>query len=227
MKFYVYFLIDPRTDAVFYVGKGSGDRISYHTRLIVSGEIHYNRRLHNKIAKILRLGLRPIEFKVFEIDDEQAAFEMEKEEIARIGIDNLCNLTEGGEGSSGFEHTEEAKRKISLGNRGKKRSEEHKKKISLANKGNTWNKGRILPDSHRSNISDSMIGENNPFYGRTHSQETRKLISNKVSETMRGRIFSLDHKKNLSDSMKGKKKSEEHRKKLSEAAKRRYARSRT
>jgi hypothetical protein len=30
LKFYVYALIDPRTDRVFYIGKGKGSRIYAH-----------------------------------------------------------------------------------------------------------------------------------------------------------------------------------------------------
>ncbi len=30
LKYYVYLLIDPRDDKIFYVGKGYGNRVFYH-----------------------------------------------------------------------------------------------------------------------------------------------------------------------------------------------------
>ena len=65
-------------------------------------------------------------------------------------------------------------------------------------------------------------GTNNPFYGRKHSEETKK----KISEAHKGKKLSEEHRKKLSEAVKGtnnpnygKKLSEEHRKKLSEAHK--------
>ena len=68
-------------------------------------------------------------------------------------------------------------------------------------------------------------GENNPFYGKTHSEEVRK----KLSEVNKGRIpwdkdkkrepFSRYTRRKMSESHKGKHPSEETRKKLSESLK--------
>ena len=65
-------------------------------------------------------------------------------------------------------------------------------------------------------------GTNNPFYGRKHSEETRKKLSEAVKGTNNpnyGKKFSEEHRKNLSEAQTGRKHSEETRKKLSEAAK--------
>ena len=65
-------------------------------------------------------------------------------------------------------------------------------------------------------------GDKNPFYGKIHSCESKK----KISETKKGRIFSEEHRKKLSDSHKGKQSSnkgrqmsEEQKKKISLAIK--------
>ena len=68
-------------------------------------------------------------------------------------------------------------------------------------------------------------GENNPFYGKTHSEEVRK----KLSEVNKGRIpwdkgkkrepFSEDTRRKMSESHKGKHNSEDTCRKLSEANK--------
>ncbi len=58
-------------------------------------------------------------------------------------------------------------------------------------------------------------GTNNPMYGRKHSEETRK----KLSEANKGKKLSEETKKKLSEANKGKKLSEETKKKLSEVQK--------
>jgi len=65
-------------------------------------------------------------------------------------------------------------------------------------------------------------GTNNPFYGRKHSEETRKKLSEAVKGTNNpnyGKKFSEEHRKNLSEAHTGRKVSEETRKKMSEALK--------
>ena len=64
-------------------------------------------------------------------------------------------------------------------------------------------KGRVMPDSERG--IRSMPGSKNPFYGKSHSNITKQSISKANSTALRG-----------------KKKTDEHRTKLSEAASRRW-----
>ena len=72
-------------------------------------------------------------------------------------------------------------------------------------------------------------GENNPNYGKKHSDETKAKIKNsltgkklsdetkaKISKRHKGKKLSEEHKEKISNSHKGKKHSEETRKKLSE-----------
>ena len=121
---------------------------------------------------------------------EQQALDLEKETIYNLvfnegyGIDidgyrkpneikHLCNATFGGEGTSGYKHTEEWKRNNSGENHpmfGKHHSEESRKKTSEALKGENnpfYGKGYLIS------------GENHYFYGQTMSEEQR----NKISET--------------------------------------------
>jgi len=68
-----------------------------------------------------------------------------------------------------------------------------------------------------------MVGEQNPFYGKTHSEETREILRQsrlgkplsketleKMSKSLKGRIRSEEHCKNLSKSLTGFKKTKEH-----------------
>lgn len=207
--FYVYHLIDPRTNDPFYVGKGSGDRVYDH--LIEFDKWNSKgrpRRLGNlniyklrKIAKILSAGLYPVYFKVFEVDDEQAALNMEKEEIARIGRRNLTNLTDGGDGI--LDLTGDIGKKISNSKRGKRFSLEHRKKLSEAAK------NRKSSIETRRKISDSLTG-----IGRNFTQEHKR----KLSEAAKSRPpVTSETREKLSKIHKGKKKSEEHIKKVSDA----------
>ena len=92
-------------------------------------------------------------------------------EIGFVKIyDPKFNFTRGGEGSNGFKHSEESKRKISDAHKGKTHSEETKKKMSERQK-----------------------GENHPFYGKTHSEETKKKISESLNTS--GYLYVYKHKK--------------------------------
>jgi hypothetical protein len=68
-------------------------------------------------------------------------------------------------------------------------------------------------------------GENNHFWGKKHSEETKKIFREKNGNYMRGRKrppFSEEWRENMSKAQSGKKKqpfSEEHKRKMSEAQK--------
>lgn len=95
-KYYVYHLIDPRTGKVFYVGKGSGDRIFHHERDARNMRF-MNAEKEFTIREIWMAGLEVIRKIEKTFDLEAEAYIFEKQEIDRIGIDNLTNLSRGGE----------------------------------------------------------------------------------------------------------------------------------
>ena len=84
----------------------------------------------------------------------------------------------------------EAHKGKSSGMKGKRHSEETKNKIAAAMKGHTaWNKGIPVPDEQKKRQSEAMkgkqVGENHPFYGKHHTDETRR----KLSELRKGKSF--------------------------------------
>lgn len=70
-----------------------------------------------------------------------------------------------------------------------------------------------VSDETRRRISEALIGEKHPFYGKHHSEEAKK----RISESNIGRVFAEEHRKHISESMTGHKVSEETKKKMSEA----------
>ena len=94
-QYYVYQLIDPRTNKPFYIGKGKGKRIDAHEKEARSNIISPK---CNMIREIESSGLKIIKEIIKYFDKENTAYNYEKKLIKKIGLDNLTNLTEGGIG---------------------------------------------------------------------------------------------------------------------------------
>lgn len=93
------------------------------------------------------------------------------------------NQTAGGEGMLGWHHTEHSRAKIIESNKTRGVSEETKRKQSESHMG-------------------LYRGEKNPFYGKTHTQEAKR----KISEANTGKTHkqSEDTRRKISESKKGK-----------------------
>ena len=90
LGFYVYAYVDPRTEKIFYVGKGQGERILSH--LTEQGES----RKHRVIAELARDGKEPrLEVLAHALADEETAFRVEAAVIDALGLDDLTNLCRG------------------------------------------------------------------------------------------------------------------------------------
>lgn len=126
-KFYVYVYLDPRKmgeyvygefkfDAEpFYIGKGTG----YRCNIGIKDDKNYKFKLkHNKIKSIFKSGFIPIIIKIHEGLTEIESLNLEKKTIKSIGklIDGtgpLTNITDGGEGMTGYKHSDNWRSKIS------------------------------------------------------------------------------------------------------------------
>jgi group I intron endonuclease len=170
--YYVYLLLDSSKPGdyqygdfkfnfePFYVGKGKGYRIKNTTK-----DFRSNLFKSNKIKKLLENNIEIIKIKLFENLEESESLQKEIMLIKTIGRRNLnkgplVNLTDGGEGMSGFVYTEETLKKRSISQTGEgngffghKHTEEVRKKHSLLVRG----------DSH-------------PMFGKKHSEETIKKL---------------------------------------------------
>ena len=131
-------------------------------------------------------------------------------------FENGLNCTEGGKGqlSRIWSDAQKLKQsqlinemyknnKIPLNpKRGHKLSEEHKEKIinSLKDFHNNndvhWNKGKITRDEIKQKIINSTTGENNHFYGKEHTPETKEKMRNHKL----GKTLSEETKRRMSES---------------------------
>jgi hypothetical protein len=181
-KYYVYEYVDPTTNIPFYIGKGQGDRYVYHLKNLSDNTNPYKT---NKIKKLLKEGFVPIINLIETGLTETQSFEFEKKLIKKYGrIDLgkgcLVNLSDGGEGQSGWVPTEEYKINMSSltsgdknGMFGKTHTEETKNKIREKSI------GRKLNDFYRNQMSENRMGEKNSFYGKKHTKESIELIRQK------------------------------------------------
>jgi hypothetical protein len=144
---------------VFYVGKGKNRRAWCTDKR--------NKHWNNVVDKHgFNVDI------VFEGLSEQEAFQIEKDTILEMkyfGCD-LTNMTDGGEGSSGFKQNPQMVRERANRRKGIPLSKEHRDKISCAQKG----KPRSRQSVEKARITNT---------GRKQSEDTKK----KRSETLKSR----------------------------------------
>ena len=152
--FYVYVKFRPWDGSPCYVGKGKGDRAFAHEYRA------FNPHLANIIKKAG--GELPTVF-VREGLTERDAFELEVIFIKSIGRKAnggpLCNMTDGGDGSTGHTHavTLEMRRKISKANLGRKRTAEMNLANSERGRGRpSPRKGTRLPEETKNRVSATL-----------------------------------------------------------------------
>ena len=73
--------------------------------------------------------------------------------------------------------------------------------------------GKSHSEASRRKISDALTGEKNPQYGKPHSKETKR----KISDAKKGTSHSKKTKRKMSDAKKGTSLSEETKRKMSDA----------
>ena len=91
--YYVYALVDPRNDSIFYVGKGKGKRIHQQVLDAKAGRVS-NSFKHDRIKEILSEGLEVAEFVLFDRMSEDRAYAVERLLIERLA-ETLVNIANG------------------------------------------------------------------------------------------------------------------------------------
>jgi hypothetical protein len=195
MKYYVYKLIDPRDKNTIYVGKGTGRRSKEHVNLTKRNKIsNKNTKLFNKLRSILDEGFDDVLYEYEYFSAENEAFYREIELIDSIGLDNLCNLTRGGNG-------------------GDRLSNHPRKKEIYANRKNIpWNKGRPATeeDIEKNRLARLKWFEQHPDgknnsgtfkSGTEHSQFGKKQSTERI-EKRRRVMLERGHYDGLADKMR-------------------------
>jgi len=154
-EFYVYAHRKASSREIFYIGKGKGKRAFEEDRNDLWKK---TKKKHGLLVQILCSGLV-----------ESDAFELEMLAIEMCGASKLTNMTLGGEGSSGFKHTQAARRKIGTALKGNQHLRNHKHSDETRTKMSESQKARITPED-RARKSASMLG-------RVMTQEHRAKLS--------------------------------------------------
>lgn len=184
-EFYVYLHLRASDMRPFYVGKGRGKRAwSVKSR---------NPYWHNVVGKhglevrIMTNGLT-----------EKEALSLEIATIALFGLDNLANMTAGGEGSSGLSPSPETRLKISAANSNPSQAIRERKRQAAT--------GRRLSTESRAKLSAAK---------RDISDETRQ----KMSAGRKSWAFSDATKAKMRQAISGRTLTEEWKRKIGEAGK--------
>jgi hypothetical protein len=163
--FVVYCHKRPTDGEIFYVGKGT----AYRAKRSDSRNNYWN----NIVDKH---GGFDIEIVAENLTESEALkFEVILIKGLRDAGADLCNMTDGGEGMSGFKHSEKSKELMRTTNKGKTKSghrlsEEHVEKLRLAKLGRKQSKehakaaalarvGRVVSDDTRQKISQALLGK--------------------------------------------------------------------
>ena len=132
-----------------------------------------SRALHNAINKH---GAKNFEVEVIRYPgiSGEALNAVEMWKIKQLGTKKPkgYNLTDGGEGC--LNPSESTRRKMSEWQKGAKKSESTRRAMSKPKKSL---RNRPVPESTRRAMSKAKRGKNNPFYGRKHSEESRRKMS--------------------------------------------------
>lgn len=168
-KFYCYAHRTADTNHVFYIGKGHGNRAYSKQR---SKYWHNKANKHGHIVEIISSNL-----------SESQSFDMEREFISFYGRDRLVNLTDGGEGPSGYKFTEEQKELHSKKIKSFFEKNPEQKMISTKNIREycKLNPPMLNPETAKK-VSISTKGKPRPWASYARSEETK----NKMSESKKG-----------------------------------------
>ena len=212
----VIYRIWNRVNGKSYIGK------SIHAKKRIRS--HINGYSHNIILRkaIKKYGKDAFVVEILESDVPESLlskFECLHIRFWNAKVPNGYNLTDGGEGRSGWKASQETRRKMSESRKGKTPwnkgktgvySEETRKKMSEVTKGRQHS-----PEARR-----KMLGRTPWIKGKHHSADTRR----KIGEAQKGKSPSPETRRKISEGLRGEKNpyfgkshSPETRRKLSEA----------
>lgn len=237
----VIYKAENKINGYIYIGKATIFRKRKGRHKIDA--LKYNSQTHFHRA-IRKYGWENFEWSIIcETDSEYKLKAIEKFYIAAYRKMTKCyNMTDGGEGLSGWNHSDVSRKKISEKTKGRTVSLEQRKILSELYKGKKlsderieklkgrtpWNKGLNLTEEHKNKLSENHAdfkGEKSSLHGKPLSEEHKK----KISVSRKGKLTgSNNHMFGVSlcgekNGFFGKHHTEETRKKMSEAKRRKNA----
>jgi hypothetical protein len=199
-SYFVYCLIDPRTEEIRYIGKTVATlpmRLSQH--IYAATHNKWQSHVNNWIRSLLHGGDRPV-IRVLSVVSDKETLSREEcrliEYYRKRGA-RLTNLTNGGDGAPGRVLSDASIKKMRqahLGNpgywTGKKRDPETGRKISEANKGRiAWNKGIPMSEDQKLKVSIARKGKcigNKNAVGNRGNKRPQDVCA-KISAALKGR----------------------------------------
>jgi hypothetical protein len=191
----VYCLTDPRTNEIRYVGGTNGSlekRLREHIRGVQSADTHKGYWMRSLLAD----GIKPEIHLLEEVDGPFSSAECEWISCFRHMKMRLTNLTDGGDGTVGYRHTQEQRDKNAAAKRGVKRqpfTDGTRLKMSESRKGHTPSvetrekmaeakRGKKLSAEHKAKIGSASLGKAYCL-GRTASAETKQKMADSHTGT--------------------------------------------
>lgn len=247
MKVTIYGLVDPRDNQVRYIGK------TVHLEIRLAEHIKDAKKevktyKHDWIRSLLKIDLVP-SVVILDIADSGEWQEAEKKVIAhylKLGA-RLTNLTDGGDGLEGYNHSEETKNKIGQASikrgsvppnwKGRKQSSEHIRKRVEARKRND---NYIPSEKTKAKISKANTGKNlgnTHTLGYNHTKEWKKEAKarssgennpfydkhhteetkEKLRQANTGRVHTKEARQKMSKAQQGRTHTEEAKEKIRQA----------
>lgn len=198
------YCIENLVNGKMYIGKAFNlkNRKNWHFSAL-KNDYHFNQHLQRSFNKY---GVNNFAFYIIEYCQKEKLSKKEKQYIRIFDTyNNGYNMTLGGEGMLGWEHSEETKEKISKAQSGessfwfgKHLSKETREKISknmpdMSGENHPmW--GKHLSEETKKRISKSLSGENAYWYGKHHSEESKEKMSgenNHSSKLTENQIFEI------------------------------------
>ena len=200
-QFYTYLHCRP-DGSPFYVGKGKGKR----------SHNFYHRSAHHKNI-VAKYGRENIQVIVTKKDSEESAFKSEIRliKMMRWAGFELCNYTDGGEGTSGRVYSAATLEKMSEAKVGTALTAEHRAKIASTLVGNKRSSGYQFSEEQRAKVSAGLSGKKRAPFSEQHLKN--------LSLSHKGATLSPEHRAKISAAGRGKKRSPETCKRMSEARK--------